>query len=282
MIHLKYHCLPLMLGNFETFKEKFNAVIISSAIETVFCRLPDEQLANLSIDEPYNLNEILVPGGKPSGIKSIFQEYLKYLEISLDEYLNSEADGYYSINEMLVETRNLCIALLKKNDISRSLSYHENEIKFLTIDSSGNWLRLYIGQIIMDKTVEDELLDHFSIRQEFYHELIEIIDKKIVSHLYIPSFPQKPYRWKSENPHLEIAELLYALLQKRIEIKEGEKGSYAKFVKEFYNLFGLDDGPYHQKLQIIRKRDQKISWLQELPDYINSLPKKTAISKNES
>jgi hypothetical protein len=283
MIYSRYHYAQLELKHFESFKEKLGALVAYVEIDTVFCRLPEEQqLSDLSFDKNYNLIEILVPVGQPSYVKLYFQETLKLLEDSLDEYLQSEIENHYSINKTLEEAKELCIHLSKKNDVNKSLPYHENEIKFLTIEKNGKWFRLFTRQIKFEKQVQDELLDHFSIRKEFYQELVELISKKILVHMDLSTYPQKPYKWVSDNPHLEIAELLHALIQKRIQIKKDEKGSFAKLVKEFYNLFGLDDASFHQKLQIIRQRKQQSSWLQELPDFIGAIQKRSEIPKKES
>lgn len=279
MIPLKFGYANLDLGLFQTFQEKLDAAIAHIEINTVFCKLKDGQIPEMSFFDHYEIIEILVPGGNPPYIQSILKKALKQLSDSIDDYVANYED-YFSIRITLERIKDKCIFLSKKNDIHKSFPYEVNEIKYLTIHD-GHRYRLFFEQLRFIQLIREQLIDHYSIRKEFFEELTEMIDKKLAGHLEIPAFPRKPYKWQSKNPHLEIAELLLALSNTRIKIKDGEKGSQSKLAKEFYNLFGLDDGLYHQKLQQVRNRKGNQSWLHELPDFINSVKKKNEDSKNE-
>jgi hypothetical protein len=279
MLQLNYGYAPINLNDFSSVKEKLDATIAYIEINTIFCQLQDGQTPDVLSPVNYNVVDMLVPGGNPVHIKSILLDVLTILAGSLEEYVYNYED-HYEIGKTLEVLKDKCISLSKKNDVYKSLPYKENKITWFAVYKGGRY-QLFFRQLILDETVRNEFSDHFSIRKEFFDEMIEMIDKKLLEHLEIPTYPKTPYKWESENPHLEIAELLHAIMQIRVKIKEGEKGSNSKLAKEFYNLFGLDDGLFHSKLQQIRKRQNKKSWLQELPDYINSLQDNVESSKKK-
>ena len=279
MTNLKFHYAPLHLETFPTFFEKFDAINLYLEMIAFFCHLAETEVSEKPLEGKYTVVDILTPLGSASSLKPLLRDYLPLLQEAASDYLSSEEDDYYSIKQNLEELREKCSMLVKKHDIQKIFPYNEYEITYIAILPGHKLKKLYIHQLIFEPNSRIKIEDHYAIRTEFYQELKELIEKKLVEHLEMPSYPNKPYEWRGENPHLEIAELLHALIGCRIAIKEDEKGSPAKFVKEFYNLFGLDDGPYHSKLQQIRNRKNKKSWLNELPEFINSLRERNQTTK---
>ena len=71
-----------------------------------------------------------------------------------------------------------------------------------------------------------------------------------------PDPSKKPYSWESPNPELDISELLYILYRtsNQLKIDFSAGGSFPKFKREFFNLFGLSDKDYDKKVKLIHKR----------------------------
>lgn len=213
MITLNFVYANLELDNFPIFEEKLNAINAYLEISTIFCRLEKEQIIEQTYPAKYNVIEALVPGGRASYIKSLLQDTMISLWHSLENYINSD-DDYYSIKKVLENSKEECISLNKKNDIYRSFPFNEYDISCIVIMNNGKRNRLQFDQLNFENNVRNQIEDHFSIRKEFYQECIEMVDKKLMEHLEMPAFPKMPYKWKSDKAHLEIAELLHALVNR--------------------------------------------------------------------
>jgi len=280
-MRLELSYAPLNLGPFLNFEEKLNAVIDWLDITVAFCKLKPATDTHTPDTGKRAVLEIAIPGGRPAYIRSLLQETIIILREELNVFINDTETDLFTITQTLKEAKEKCILQSRSNDIYKSLDFYPNKIKYIFFDGSHQSV-LYIENLNFSKEAAEELSDHFTIRKEFYEVLVDIIDKKLADLNEIPPFTRQPYKWTSDNPHFEIAELLYALINTRIQIKEGETGSPAKLVKGFYNLFGYDDSTYHQKLQQIKKRKAKDSWLQELPDFIASVLKREDSSKKKA
>lgn len=265
MILLNFGYAPLDINQFETLEEKLEMVISFFGIKTIFCEVREEEIRAHFPSNRYEVVDVLVPGGEPAYIKSKMMGFSRLLDAAFDDHVKNEED-HYTIRKTLENAMDRCQRLSKENDVTRSLSGYVNEIIFLT-RVGDHWTRVNYGELNFDANVRNRLTEQFALRKEFYTEMIEIIDRHLARHLEVLPYPRKPYKWSSNNPHLEIAELLEALIQTRIKVETGYAGSISKLVKEFYNLFGLDEGQYHQRLQTIRKRQKKVSWIRELVEY---------------
>lgn len=277
-MRLELSYAPLNLGPFFSFEDKLNTVIDWLDVLAVFCNLKFANDNHTPDIGKQIVLEIAVPGGRPGYIRSLLQETQLILKEELNDFINDNETDLYTITQTLKEAKEKCILQSRSNDINKTMGYDPGKIKFISFHGSHP-SRLYFENLKFSKEAAEELSDHFTIRKEFYEVLVDIIDKKLADLNEIPPFTRQPYKWTSDNPQFEIAELLYALINTRIQIKEGESGSPAKLVKSFYNLFGYDDSTYHQKLQQINKRKAKGSWLQELPDFIDSVQKRVNRSK---
>ncbi len=275
--------LGLNLSEFPGIEEKFEAVFNFLEIIGVSCELSDEQDPGSLNTEKVLVTQIVVTEGTPTYIQSLTQEIRKILIKSVDDFIYGEENVLYDMEQTLIKLKNRCILQSKVHDINNIMEYNADKIIFLTYHDPP--IRLYLEQLTFSLLASTNLTNHFYIRKEFYKAMTEILDSKISELSEPPYFTKQPYQWKSESelaasPLYEIAELLYALIKKRIKIRDGQKGSTAKLVKSFYNLFGYDDNTYHQKVQQMKNREDGKSWLQELPEYIIGIQNKDGNTKN--
>lgn len=253
MINLKFNYAPLDLEAFPTLLEKFEVINTYLELTAFFCLL-DKRVSANGWDGKYTTIEVTTPLGSAASIKPLLNDFLNELQKNAVDYLQNNEDDFYSIKKSFESIIAKCSALVKKHDLENSLQYNEYDIPFIEASEAHPWQKHFPSQLRFDKNVRIDIEDHYNLRNEFYQEVKEYMESKLLEHDEKPAFPDKPYKWNGENAHLEIAELLYALLQRRITIKSDQKGSHAKLVKEFYNLFSLDDSLYHSKLQQVRKR----------------------------
>lgn len=113
MIPLKFGYSPLDLSHFASFDEKFQAVISHLEIHAVFCQLALGEIPDKSYDDTYHVNEILVPGGQPSYIKTLMIDVLKLFQDSLWNYVFN-SDDYFTIRKTLENSIDKCKLLAKK------------------------------------------------------------------------------------------------------------------------------------------------------------------------
>lgn len=269
----------LNLNSLISIEEKFESLFSFLQINMVLCEIEGEYDLNPMKAEKYLVTKITVLKGNAPYIHSLTKEIRKTLIDSIDYYIENSETTLFDMVQTLKIIKDKCVLQSKINNIHNSMEYDPTRIIFL-INGDSKPSPLYFDHLVFTPLAKKDLIDHFLVRFEFYNAMIEILGSKISELSEPPSFEKQPYKWTSENPHYEIAELLYALINKRIQIKDGEKGSKAKLVKNFYNLFGLDESTYHQKLQQVRKKKKKRSWLHELSEFIDDVQKSSNPTKN--
>jgi len=270
--------LKLLLG----FEQKLEAAIKFISIETVYCQLRNDEGLTLRnfMNRPLLVSDIAISArANISLIKPLLRAWIELLTQDLDHLLMN-GDNYSEIVSNLKTSKEMCLTGMKEYDSENRLMLTD-QLNF-RIPLENQWEITSFGFLTFDRGAAIDLNEHFDLKRDFFSEIVELIDKKIAEHADIPSYPKQPYKWNSEHPHLEIAELVLALINTRLKFNAGKGGSHPKFGKQFYNLFGLDDGPYHSRLQTIRERQDKTSWMHELTDYIEKglLKKEEATKSN--
>jgi hypothetical protein len=115
------------------------------------------------------------------------------------------------------------------------------------------------------------LKQQFTIRKGFFDKLGKTLDKVLQTHQLQPESSKKPYGWDSPNSELEVSELVYTLhiLAARIRMNEKAGGTFAKFKRDFFGLFGLDDKVYNKKVDTIKERKINDHFLNEMARILN-------------
>ena len=220
---------------------------------------------------------MLVPGGSPAYIKSVLTECIPILSAEIEKYLHGD-DDYESIVDHLKRCTELCKKSVRENDRLDRFGFNE-EIKFF-VHTDNEWKQVLFQHLRFKSGVVPDWEEQFDVRKNFYIQLGELFTTALSWHQKSPEPSEKPYSWDSPNAGLEISELVFLLCQKSelVKINKELGGSFSKFRKEFFWLFGLSDKRYDQNISDIlnRKKDQHfIDWLAGLmPNTAPELSKK--------
>ncbi len=249
------------LNEYQGLEEKMEAISQFLKIKDVYCVASD--LTDFTYPPTPGklvpISEILGP--KPSYIRSLANDWIDILREELDEFAFSES-SYDEITELLQKLQFICLEQSAFNDMSNELKFEGNLIFY--IQNNHEYSPLPFNAVRLDVTVNEELFSHYNIRKSFFEEFHQNITKALDEHLK-PNKEKSPAVWVSENASLEIAEFLESLkYSDRLQLNV----SYAKFCKEFYALFGYSSKNHNQKLQQIRNRINRPSYLHQLAEKI--------------
>ena len=255
--------------NFEQFSNPFdqiNSVYSYIKIETIYCGVlnrKDDSLADTS--QPFLVvREIGIPGGTPTYLKSLLkEEVFDYLATTLKQYLQGD-DDYETISNCLTRSIDLCKKAVEENDRQNRYTFSEG-IKFL-IGTGDDWHPVLFSHLKLATDAAIDWEEHFDIRKGFYEKMKEEFSSALDWHLKKADPSAKPYAWDSKNPDLEISELIYLLYYHahRIKINSDAGGSFAKFKRDFFGLFGRTDENYNLKVIQITKRKKDAHFVDEL------------------
>jgi len=277
MTQLPFAPNPPITTDLPDFNEKLKVISSFLDINTIYCAV-DLKSAEEFLKNPgkkYAVQEIVVPGGPPAFIQNLLQDWNEELKEAIEKLVAEE--DFDAIQSKLNSAKEEIQLRQKLNNSNNTFSFKRI---FFEVLLDGCSFTLPPQVLEFQEKDRQKIIENFQLINEFYLEIIELINTHLQDHLDKPSFEKKPFKWNSENPHLEIAELGQALLNCRIELQEGKGGSPAKFIKSLYNLFGYDSSLYHAKLQQIRARTEQPSWLHELAKNIESLYNKPKSQTN--
>jgi hypothetical protein len=264
----------LDFSKFELFHEKFDSFVEYLKIRTVFCGVTNPQ--DIDVNKPPHergylyVNAMRIRGGNTADIKFIVSEAIPLLTGHLRKFVKEHED-YDEITDILKICIDTCKEQYKEADPENLLRFGRIGFKVL---SNSNWYSESFDHLRFEPQPAGELLDHFKLRRDVYTEFRELLEQELAWHLEMEDDTTSPYSWDSENAELEIAEILYAIKMKRLKINF-ELGSYAKFTHAFYRLFGLTNKRHDQKLQQIRNRAKKKTFLNEFVEFLDAGLQKT-------
>ncbi|NOT50223.1 MAG: hypothetical protein HOP10_02990 [Chitinophagaceae bacterium] len=254
----------LSLKDQETLLEKLRSIYDFTKIEFIYCAITNPN----SFESPaptsqLQVFEMAIPGGSPSYVKGKLHECFDVLDSEIKKYLES-SDGFETIYDVLNTCTELCKKAKSENDSDNRFTFDE-KIKFW-VDPKDEWHRVMYQYLSFSKNVAIDFKEHFDIRKSFYSELFEKFSAALDWHRYKPDISEKPYTWDSSKAELEISELVYLICEKAELIKYNKalRGSFPKFRREFFGLFGLSDERYNQNKSDILKRKKDDHFIDEL------------------
>lgn len=249
------------LANIKSPATKFKKVTTYLEIDNILCVVPD--FTKFSVPPPYGSKFYVtdIKGPRASYIKNLLQEWIPNFSTSLHKYVKSQTD-YDEITEVLQKMKKECEELIDKNNYHNKLKF-KGDFDFY-VSFKNQIVPIPTFHLDLSPSVQEQLIDHLNLRMNFFIELLKMVNETLFTHLTPVKEIGSQLKWNSEHAELEIAELLESLvLTHRIEFDKSPMSS-AKFYRELYLLFGIDNVRHHQKLQQIRKRISQPSYLHEL------------------
>jgi hypothetical protein len=264
---------PLDLNSISGLKNKINELYKYTEVETIYCRIknPDDYAS----PQPKKLllvYDIAIPPGKPSYLKGKLTDHLKTFKRDIMKYVQGE-DDYESIKRTLAGCLQKCQSAFAASNIYDTLSFYDTI--FFMVDINGEWKQVFYDHLQFLNSARESFYEHFDIRIGLYNQLLNTLTESLQWHLQGKSDSKKPYRWDSKKAEREISELIYLLCEKGeiIQIDKNEGGSFAKFKKGFFSLFGLDDKRYSHHVSEILKRKKDQHFIDSLAALMpNTLP----------
>jgi len=257
------------LRAFDNIEDKFEAIFQYLSIESIICVIPDLKGFNIPppLDKRFMVTGILAP--MPNYTKSMMEEYRPELYNALEPFVSGELD-YSEITSILKFLKERCEYLVAQNDPNNELAYVGNFNWYVEYDKNICPIPFY--HLDFDREVYEILRLHFNLRMNFYEDLARMLADKLNDHLWIPSPDKSAYGWNSPNAELEVSELIFVLnhLAQRININTKAGGSFPKFRKQFFELFGLSDKDYSKKVDQVKKRKKNENFVTELADKFNA------------
>ena len=264
---------PINLSLFDNPAGKLKHIYDYLKIDQIFFEISNPH--DYASPQPANylsVIEMAVPGGSPSYIKSKLTECLEILKIEIADYLQGVTD-FENITDCLECGIDLCQKGSKENDRMNRLSFNER-IEFY-VNTGNDWQGVSFQFIKFDQVAAIDWEEHFDIRKDFYRDMVEVLSKALEWHRRKPEPSTSPYTWDSANAEMEATELLYLLCKKGelIKINKESGGSFAKFRKEFFGLFGLSGKRYDQNVSEILKRKKDKHFIDTLAELMpNTAP----------
>lgn len=260
----KQHYEPLNLEVFPTFEEKLIALCDYIKIQAVFCEIANKEALQDRIPlERLHVISLAVLPWHFSYAKTTLTEKLVFFTIEAKKYLQSE-DEYEGIADSLQRCIDLCSNARNKNNLNDHFS-SDREVNFYAY-WNDHPLSMPFQCFSFDRNALLDLEEHFSIRKGFYEQMIEMLSKALIWHKERPIPSKKPYSLDSLNPELDVSEVLYTLyrVSKQLLIDFDAGGSFPKFKKDFFGLFGLSDKDYDKKIIQIQKRKRGDDFIRDM------------------
>jgi len=255
---------PIDLISYNTFEKKLNALYEYAAIRNVFVAVSNPQDIDSLIPVALNVTQLNVPLGSASYTMEVLKECHAILSGESLKYIQGE-DDFNSISETLdrcIEKYNEGFEKHNLEDIftleqNIDIQVYKEEKWYPTLFQYVQWPQL---------SLYEDLKEHFNIRKGFFDMMTKTLVKARQQHHFKPDPSKKPYSWESPNPELDISELLYILYRtsNQLKIDFSAGGSFSKFKREFFTLFGLSDKDYDKKVKLIHKRKRGEHFITEL------------------
>lgn len=268
----------------ETLHEKIDAIYYYLKIYSIQCKhrtkidtktLPKD---HASIE----VTDINVPGGLPSYIKHLLNETLDFFRSNTMKLLEDSNGSLDDFHDMLNKATEKCISAYKEFDISNSLTFDHTFIYRVAYKRS--WIVRPLSSLLLNEEQLATINTHFCMRRDFFGELSQIFQAEQQRLVQSTEDYNSNNIWITDDGLMEVAALALALEALRLDFKN--KGDKAIFIKQLYNMFGLDGKGHAQRVQNLRRLKNRSSYLRELVDYIEQdiiaprLPAKTKIKRN--
>lgn len=255
---------PIDLNLYDTFEKRLNALYDYAAIRNIFVEVNNPQDINAISPSLLDVTQLNVPLGSASYAMVVLKEYYATLSDDIKNYTQGE-DDFESIGETLDRSIEICIQGYEKHNLEDIFTVEQN----IDIQAykEGDWYRTQFKYLQWPQlSLYEDLKEHFNIRKGFFDKMAKMLTKTREKHYLKPDPSKKPYSWESQNPELDISELLYILYRtsNQLKINFSAGGSFPKFKRDFFNLFGLSDKDYDKKVKLILKRKRGEHFITEL------------------
>lgn len=245
---------PINLDLYKSFEDKLMAVYSYTKISDIYIEVSNPQDVEAIYPVDLSVVQMAVPPGSPSYVNSKLKDCYNILSDEVMNYING-TDDFDDISKALESSIEKCIQGAEENNINDIFTFDQNLI--ILIYNKGKWFRTLFQYLQWPiPALYENLQENFNVRKGFFDKMGKTLNKALESHKLDPDPATKPYTWDSPNAELEITELLYIIYrtsgQLKIDFKSG--GSFPKFKRDFFKLFGLADKNYDKKVGDILKR----------------------------
>ncbi len=269
----------ITLKHYDTFEGKITAACEYATVTNVFVEVSNIKDVELKIPVTLNVTQINVPVGSPSYVLGTLKEWSKTFELASLQFIYGD-DDFNSITDTLNRCIEKCSQGHDTHNIDNIFTFKQ-DIKF-EVYKDRKWhptMFQYLGW--PDISLYEDFKEHLNIRRGFFSQLIKTLTKAKELHCFRPDLTNSPYKWDSSNPELEISELIYLLCKKAelIKIDTERGGSFAKFKRDFFTLFGLSDKDYEKKVSQVLARKKNNHFVIKLSTL---LPKDEAPGPNNT
>lgn len=249
---------PINLTSYERFEDKVTAVCDYAEIRNIYVAVSNPQDLDLINPVQLTVTHINVPMGSMLYAKKSLKECYTILTDEVKKYILGD-DDFDGINQTLDRCIEKCIQAAEKHNIYDIFTFDQNvrthvyreEKWYPTLFHYLDWSESYL---------HEDVKEHYNLRNGFFDKMVATLTNVQQIHQLRPDPTKKPYTWDSPNAELELSELIYLLCKKSelIKINPEHGGSFAKFKKESFGLYGLDDKNYDKKLsQILDQKKDK-------------------------
>lgn len=248
-------------------KDKFHSISHYLSIDRIECKLERVEGFKIPLDFDQRFLVVDLHGPRDNHTRPLLKEYTKILREAINDYTSGDAD-YDDIKNTLENLKTNCEKLASENDMGNELRYKGDFKWYVNLNGENYEVPGY--HLDFSPIVLEQLSIHLNLRRNFYAEILAIINHELILHATKQTFKKSPYTWNSEHAELEIAELLSVLhyTMKRIQFNKEEGGSFPKFRKIFYELFGLSDSQYSKKINQVQKRKKGEHFVTEMANTI--------------
>lgn len=255
---------PIDLSTYDTFEKKLNALYEYAVIRNIFVEVSNPEDIEAMNPVPLHVTQLNVPLGSASYAMEILKECSAIISDEARNYIHGE-DDFDSISETLDRCIEKCSQGYEKHNLEDIFTLDQNTAIQIYKEEKWHPTQFKYLQWPLLSLYED-LKEHYNIRKGFFDKLTKTLDKVRREHHLKPDPSKKPYRWESPNPELDISELLYILYRtsNQLKIDFSAGGSFSKFKREFFALFGLSDKDYDKKVKLILKRKRGQHLITEL------------------
>jgi hypothetical protein len=254
---------PLELSDYKTFEEKFLATCEFTKIRNIYFEVSNPQDVDILFPVSLNVTQMGIFGGDATTINSMLKKCYAVLNEEADKLVRGD-DDFESIAASLRRCVDQCERGSEQNNINDQFTFDQNlRIQVL---KDGEWRQTLFQHLAMTAPIHEDLKEHFNVRKGFFDKMGKSLGKLLVSHQAPPDIQRWPYSLDTSNPELDLSELLYTLYRVTTKLKIDDKagGTFPKFKRDFFQLFGLSDKDYDKKIIQIRNRKINEHFLNDL------------------
>ncbi len=249
----------LDLSLYETFVDKLTAVYEYVKIKDIYIEVNNPgDVDILPPVAPLGVIQMVIQPGSGSYTLSTLKDCHKILSDELTKFIQGP-ESFDVITNSLIHCIEKCNRGFAENNFNEIFTFDQDLV--FKVYNNGNWRPRkfqYLQWPII--SIYEDFKEHFNIRKGFFDKMLGTLGEVLDLHQKKPDINKSPYSWESPNAELEISELLYIIYrtsgQLKFNLKDG--GTFPKFKRDFFKLFGLSDKNYDKKvLQILaRKRGE--------------------------